>query len=117
MLCEQWFAGQLKDVPEDELPPKEEINRDMIEMRDEVFSRILPTLEAAECLSDGEPDDAANSKQLNRLVGEYEGLEATTPIFTKLALSKADQQDYQSGWPLCTIRLVAETYLKQSREA
>ena len=115
LLCREWFKGQIKDLPEDELPPKEEIERDIIQMRDETFERIISTVPTKKFLgNDNTPNDVENEKVFKGLVDAYAGHENTTPIFTILALSKVSELRYQSGWPLCTVRLVAETWLEQS---
>ena len=114
LLCREWFDGQIGDLPEDELPPESEIEQDIIQMRDETLERIKEYISGTDAISNHVPNDAANSKAMKELSGKYSGHEATTPIFTKLALSKQLDDRYQGGWPLCTIRLIAETYLKQS---
>lgn len=114
VLCREWFDGQIGDLPADELPPQSEIEQDIVEMRDETLQRILKILANSDALRNRVPDDAANSKAMTELVERYVGHEATTPIFTKLALSKRGTEGYQNGWSLCAIRLIAETYLDQS---
>ena len=84
-------------------------------MRDETFSRVISSVPVSKFLMQNNiPDDEENKKALAELVKAYSGHDNTTPLFTKLALSKTDEPRYQSGWALCTIRLVAETYLEQS---
>lgn len=113
-VCEEWFDHQIGHLQKDELPPQEEIDQDVADMRVETFRRMLPHIESSNAIRSGEPDNAANSSALNSLIQQYKGYEATTPIFAKLALSKADEPAYAGGWPLCVVRVVAETYLEQS---
>jgi hypothetical protein len=117
ILCKEWFHTQIHDLPEDELPPQEEIDQDILDMRDDTFQRVHPFIQSTNAISNGDPDDTANSAALTELLEKYKGHEATTPIFTKLALSKAQEPKYNSGWPLCVIRVVAETWLQQSTGA
>ena len=113
-LCKQWFDNQIGHLPKDELPPQEEIDQDVLNMRDETFRSMLPCIESSDAMKNGEPDDVANSNALKTLVERYKGHEATTPIFTKLALSKIEKPEYGSGWPLCIVRIIAESNLEQS---
>ena len=114
LLCREWFDGQIGDLPEDELPPRSEIEQDIVQMRDETLERIKEFISDSDAIAKSVPNDAANWEAMNELSKKYSGHEATTPIFTKLALSKQSDDRYQTGWPLCTIRLIAESYLKQS---
>ena len=114
LLCREWFCGQIGDLPEDELPSRSEIEQDIVQMRDETLDRVRATLANSNAIKNRAPDDAANLEALNELSKKYVGHEATTPIFTKLALSKRGDDRYQKGWPLCAVRLIAESYLKQS---
>lgn len=117
VLCREWFDGQIGDLPEDELPPQSEIEEDIAQMRNETLDRIKSVLANSDAIRNRAPDDAANSDALRALSEKYIGHEATTPIFTKLALSKHGVDRYQSGWPQCAVRLIAETYLEQSTGA
>ena len=115
ILCREWFQHQIGDLPEDELPPDEEIEQDIVQMRDETFKKLISTVTTKKFIGKtNEPDDDENRETLQELVKAYAGHENTTPIFTKLALSKIDEPRYQSGWALCTVRLIAETYFEQS---
>jgi len=115
ILCREWFEKQIGDLPEDELPAKEEIEEDILRMRDETFDRVISSVPAEKFLETVRvPNDDENKRALEDLVKAYSGHEDTTPIFTKLALSKIGKPRYQSGWSLCAIRLVAETWLEQS---
>ena len=114
VLCKEWFEGQIGDLPVDELPPDDEIEQDIIQMRDDTLRRVQDSLLRTDAIQKGKPDDAANSSALSELIRRYSGNESTTPIFTKLALSKYGVERYQSGWPLCTIRLIAETWAEDS---
>ena len=115
ILCREWFERQIGDLLKEELPPQEEIEEDILQMRDETYARIISSVPVDKYLHKSKsPDDETNRLSLKGLVEAYAGHEATTPIFTKLALSKIDEPRYQSGWPLFAIRVVAETYLEQS---
>lgn len=116
-LCKEWFDNQIGHLPKDELPPQEEIDQDVLGMRDEIFRKMLPQIESSNAIRNGGPDDEANLYALETLIEQFRGHGATTPIFTKLALSKADKSEYGSGWPLCVVRIVAESYLGQSTGA
>lgn len=114
-LCQEWFAGQISDIPEDELPPHEEIELDAIQMRDRTYDRVLAAVPPRRFLDAAAlPDDERNRRALSELTRAYVGHERTTPIFVHLAFSKLHEPLYQSGWPLCALRLIAETYLEQS---
>jgi hypothetical protein len=113
-LTREWFANQTGDLPADELPGRDVLDSDVVEMRDNVIRRISEVLETSDALADGIPDDAANAAAVARLVDAYEGLDDTTTIFTKLALSKAGDPAFQSGWRLCAIRVIAETWLPEA---
>ena len=114
-LCREWFQKQMRDLPEDELPAKEEIETDMVRMRDEIVTRIVTCAPAKNLLKENKvPDDEGNKRAIAELVEAYSGHEDKTPFFTTLALSKINEPRYQSGWPLCTIRLIAEAWLEQS---
>ena len=115
-LTRQWFEGQTADLPPEELPEQEFLVVDIADMRDNVLRRISEVLENSDALAGGIPDDAANAAAMIRLVEAYEGLESTTPVFTQLALSKASDPAYQSGWRLCAIRVIAETWLSEIQE-
>jgi hypothetical protein len=115
-LTREWFRGQLADLPPDELPGKKELEADIVDMRDSVIRRIVATLKSSDALKNGLPNDPANAAALARLVIEYKELEPATPIFTKLALSKVGDPAYRTGWTLCAIRVIAETWLPQVRE-
>ena len=115
-LTREWYEQQTGDLPPDELPEQEILIVDIAEMRDNVMRRVSEVLENSDALAGGIPDDAANTAALIRLVEAYEGLESMTPVFTQLALSKASDPAYQSGWRLCAIRVVAETWLSQILE-
>jgi len=117
LLCKEWFHNQIHDLPEDELPPQEEIDQDIIDMRDDTFQKVLPIIESSNSVRDGLPNDSLNSKVILELVEKYQGHEQNTPIFTKLALSKVNDSRYKIGWPLCVIRTIAETYFEQSTSA
>lgn len=39
-LCREWFKKQIGDLPENDLPPMEEIEKDILQMRDETFDRV-----------------------------------------------------------------------------
>lgn len=115
VLCREWFKHQIGDLPKYELPPQEEIEEDILQMRDETYDRLMSSVPVNKYLQKStSPNDEANKMALEELVKAYSGHEKTTPIFTKLALSKIDEPRYQNGWALCAIRLVAETYLEQS---
>ena len=115
VICREWFQCQVGDLPADERPPQEEIEQDIIQMRDETYHRVISAVPRKKFLrDDGRPSDAENARALKLLVERYAGHEDSTPIFTKLALAKVSEPRYQSGWPLCMIRLVAETWLDQS---
>jgi hypothetical protein len=115
-LTREWFQGQLGDLPPDELPGKDELEADIRDMRDSVLRRVAVVLRSSDALKGGKPDDSANAAAMTRLVIAYKGIEPSTPIFTKLALSKVGTPAYQAGWPLCAIRVIAETFLPQSQE-
>lgn len=117
ILTREWFEGQLGDLPRDELPEEEVLEADIADMRDGVLRRVAGVLSASDAMTNGRPDDAANSAAMVRLVEAFAGLERTTPIFTKLALSKVNDPEYRSGWRLCAIRVIAETYLPQAQES
>lgn len=115
LLCEEWFQGQIRDLPEDELPPSAEIEADIVRMRTRTSARILSAVTLSRFLdAAGRPDDGRNRDALRSLMSAYQGHEATTGIFVTLALAKAAEPRYQSGWPLVTIRAIAETWLEQS---
>ena len=115
VLSREWFKNQIGNLPEDELPPEKEIEADIVQMRDETFARIISSVPVQRYLTNSnEPADEKNTKALGEIIVAYSGHEDTTPIFTKLALSKVDEPRYQSGWGLCAIRLIAETWLEQS---
>ena len=115
LLCREWFQFQIGDLPDDDLPPQEEIEADIVQMRDETFDRLISSVPADRFLQkSGIPDDEKNRRALAALVKAYAGHDRTTPIFTKLALAKVDEPRYRGGWALCTLRLIAETYLEQS---
>ena len=115
ILCKEWFKRQIGHLPNEELPPQEEIEQDIRQMRDETYERVIASVPVNKYLQKSKtPDDEKNRLALEQLAEAYAGHETTTPIFTKLALSKIDEPRYQSGWPLCAIRLVAETDLEQS---
>ena len=114
VLCREWFQVQIGHLPPDELPPQSEIEQDISEMRDDTLNRIRATIRRANAIRRGQPDDAANADALTQLIEAYSGHEAKTPVFTRLALSKCDEPRYHSGWPLCAVRLIAETWLEQS---
>lgn len=116
VLTREWFDGQLRDLPAEDMPPVEEVAADIAAMRNNTLQRIMPALHQTDCLSDDRPDDGANAAAVARLAAAFVGLEATTPTFTKLALSKIGIEGYTAGWPLCAIRLVAETWLPQARQ-
>lgn len=114
-LCREWFARQIADLPEDELPPREDIESDAVRMRDSVYDQVIAAVPPHKFLGTAtSPDDEENQRVLQTLIQAYAGHESTTPIFTTLTLSKADEPRYQVGWPLCTVRVVAEAYLEQS---
>ena len=114
-LCREWFQNQIGDLPDDELPTNEEIEADIVQMRDETFARVISSVPVNKFLSkNNTPDDEENKRILAELVKTYAGHENTTPIFTKLALSKINEPRYQNGWALCSVRLIAESYLEQS---
>ena len=117
VLCKEWFHNQIHDLPEDELPPQEEIDRDIVDMRDDTFQRVLPFIQSSKSVVDGQPNDTHNLSSLYQLVEKYNGHESTTPIFAKLALSKAGEPKYQAGWSLCVVRVIAEAWLEQSTTA
>ena len=117
MLCKEWFHNQIHDLPEDELPPQEDIDQDILAMRNETYERMQPYIVASDSIVHGQPNDTYNTNALSKLVEAYNGHENTTPIFTKLALSKVDNPKYQNGWPLCVIKTIADTWLKQSTGA
>lgn len=112
----EWMAAQMADVPEDECPSAEELEDDILRMRDEVLSRQQLTLSQFDGVRAGSPDDANNASALQRLVAAFAGQEANTPIFTALVLSKLGQPGYASGWPLCALRVVLETSLRDVKE-
>ena len=115
LLCREWFEGQIGHLPPDELPPQEEIEADVLEMRNDVYRKLSPMLKSSSALRGRKPNDAENDTTLANLVSAYSGRESTTPILTKLALSKRGDERYQTGWPLCTIRLIAEAWLEESK--
>lgn len=115
-LTREWFDEQLRDLSPEERQDQGLLEDDIAEMRDNVIRRISGVLETSDALADGVPDDAANAAAMARLVEAYEGLDSTTPVFTKLALSKADDPAYRSGWRLCAIRVIAETWLPQAED-
>jgi hypothetical protein len=117
ILCREWFQNQIGDLDEDDLPSEGEIEDDILDMREEISVRVSPFLESTNALAAGIPNDNGNIEALSELIEKYRGHEANTPIFTKLALSKYGQNQYQGGWPLCTIRVVAEAWLQQSTNA
>ncbi|MDM4769971.1 hypothetical protein [Solimonas sp. SE-A11] len=110
-LVREWFKGQTAGLAPDELPSPEEMEEDISEMRARVLAKLEPALEHGNCTTNRVPNDSVNSRVLGDLVESYKGLEKKTPIFTSLALSKRNQPGYMSGWPLCAIRLIAETSL------
>lgn len=110
VLCREWFDGQIGELPDDELRPQSEIEHDIIQMRDATLDRINKLLSNSDATRNRAPDDIANLNALTELLKKYAGHEATTPIFTKLALSKRGVDRYQNGWPLCTVRLIAESF-------
>ena len=112
----EWMVGQLADLPDDERPSEDELEDDIVRMRDEVLSRQQPTLNPFDGLRAGVPDDAVNRAALQRLKAAFAGMEADTPIFTSLVLAKIGQPDFASGWPLCALRVVLETSLKDVRQ-
>jgi len=114
ILCKEWSQNQIGDLPEDELPSQEEINQDILDMRDGIFKRVLPFIQSSKSIVDDQPNDSQNLQTLSQLIEKYKGFEKTTPIFTKLALSKENDPRYKSGWPLCVIRTVGETWFEQS---
>lgn len=116
LLVREWIQRQTGSVPPDELPERNEIEQDIAQMRDEVLRKVADVLRASDALHNGKPDDAANRVALDRLVAEYQGLDRTTPSYVKLALSKANDPAYQSGWPICAIRLIAQAWLPDARD-
>lgn len=114
LLCSEWFDGQLGDLPASKKPAKAKIEQDALEMRDRTLRSLEDAIARSDAISKRKPNDVANLKAMSELTRMYSGHEATTPIFTKLALAKHTDDRYQEGWPLCAIRLIAESYLKQS---
>ena len=115
VLCEAWFERQIGDVPKDELPPRDEIEDDIVRMRDGVFGRVIGAVPSDAFLDEtGRPDDARNRARLEALADAYRGHEATTPILVGIALAKANEPGYGAGWPLAAVRLVAKAWLEQS---
>lgn len=114
VLCREWFEGQIGDLPAEELPSNDEIEEDILQMRDDTLRRVKDRLLSTDAVQRGRPNDVANSSALSELIQRYSTHETTTPIFTKLALSKHGDARYQSGWPLCAIRLVADTWAEDS---
>lgn len=115
VLCEEWFERQIGHLPKDELPARDEIEEDIVQMRDGTYQRIIAAVPPRRFLDGTEgPDDRQNRQTLAELLDAYRGHERTTPIFVALALSKVDDPRYQQGWPLAAIRLIAEVWLDQS---
>ena len=114
VLSREWFKNQYHDLADDEWPSSEKHEQDILQMRDRTFNRIEPFIKPSKAIHKGQPNDKLNAKAMKELVKKYKGYEKTTPIFTTLALSKVEDDKYQSGWPLCTIRLIAETWLEQT---
>jgi hypothetical protein len=117
IICKEWLHNQIHDLPEDELPPQEDIDQDILDMRNETFERMRPFIDESESIVQGSPNDKHNLNAFSKLIEEYNGHEQTTPIFTKLALSKVDNPKYQKGWPLFVVKTVADTWLEQSTSA
>jgi hypothetical protein len=115
ILSREWFQGQVGDLPPNELPDKQEMEDDIADMRDDILRRVDHVLSASDAVKNGEPNDLANRAAIVRLVEEYSDLDQSVPIFTKLALSKVNDPAYRSGWRLCAIRIIAETYLPEAR--
>ena len=114
LLCREWFDQQLGDLPPSKKPAKAKMEHDALEMRDRTMLRLEDAIARSDAIVKRKPNDVANLKAMSELTRKYSGHEAMTPIFTKLALSKSSDDRYQKGWSLCAIRLVAESYLKQS---
>lgn len=96
-LVSEWMAGQLADLPDDEKPPQQELDDDIVHMREEALARLMPTFQGCDALSRGEPEDEANASALRRLQASYAGLEAGTPIFTMAGLVQGGTAQSRAG--------------------
>jgi hypothetical protein len=88
VLTREWFQNQIRDLPPDELPPVEEMESDIADMRDETLQRVARAFDNTDCTRDGRPNDRANAAAIERLAAAFVGLERTTPIFAKLPYRK-----------------------------
>ena len=106
LLCREWFEGQIGHLPPDELPPQEEIEADVLEMRNDVYRKLSPMLKSSSALRGRKPNDAENDTTLANLVSAYSGRESTTPILTKRCrgISVAAELMCVSAMPLSSPR-------------
>ena len=110
-FCLEWHKNQYAGLSKRSWPSEKELTKKVNKMADGTIEDLVKLAATTDALSGDTPNDATNRARLKELKGAYEGLEKVTPIFTTLALSKENNVAYQTGWPLCLVRLVAEHFL------